>query len=182
MDGSNMSEKPVWLLVDDDESFLQVLQRSLERRGIESVLATTPNAAMNALADSHIWRCVLDLNIGGESGLRLLPRLLEIKPELEVVVLTGYGSIATTTEAMRRGAVNYLCKPVTLGQLLAGFEPLNEPPEIRKEPPSVEEMEWEHIQRILNENNGNVSATARALNMHRRTLQRKLYKHSSWRQ
>ena len=177
-----MSGNPVWLLIDDDESFLQVLQRSLERQGIESLLATTPQAAINALSNTEIHRCVLDLNIGGESGLRLLPRLLEINPGLEVVVLTGYGSIATTTEAMRRGAVNYLCKPVTLNQLLAGFEPPDEPPEIRTEPPSVEEMEWEHIQRVLNENNGNVSATARALNMHRRTLQRKLHKHSSWRQ
>ncbi|MDX1554037.1 MAG: helix-turn-helix domain-containing protein, partial [Marinobacter sp.] len=87
----------------------------------------------------------------------------------------------TAVEAMRRGAVNYLCKPVTVTQLLASFEPLDVPPNLRNAPPSVEEMEWEHIQRILNDNDGNVSATARALNMHRRTLQRKLQKHSHWR-
>ena len=83
---------------------------------------------------------------------------------------------------MRRGAANYLCKPVTVQQLTSGFEPLEAPPELRPEPPSVEEMEWEHIQRVLNEHEGNISATARALNMHRRTLQRKLQKHSRWRQ
>jgi len=107
---------------------------------------------------------------------------LDMNPDLEVLVLTGYGSIATAVEAMRRGAVNYLCKPVTVNQLLAGFEPVNEPSDLRNEPPSVEEMAWEHIQRVLNEHDGNVSATARALNMHRRTLQRKLQKRSRWRQ
>ncbi|MBC7183218.1 MAG: response regulator, partial [Marinobacter sp.] len=133
------------------------------------------------LANGPFDRCVLDLNLAGESGLQLLPELLDMRPDLDILVLTGYGSIATAVEAMRRGAINYLCKPVTVNQLLAGFEPLDGSPDLRNEPPSVEEMEWEHIQRVLNENNGNVSATARALNMHRRTLQRKLQKHSRWR-
>lgn len=176
-----MSDQQTWLLIDDDQAFLQILQRSLNRQNIESRLATNQQEARQALASSNIHRCVLDLNLAGESGLRLLPELLAINPALEVLVLTGYGSIATATEAMRRGAVNYLCKPVTVSQLLAGFEPLDGTPDLRNKPPSVEEMEWEHIQRILNENDGNVSATARALNMHRRTLQRKLQKHSRWR-
>ena len=176
-----MSKQPLWLLVDDDDAFLQVLQRSLSRQGVESRLARSREEARETLAARDIDRCVLDLNLAGESGLQLLPDLLEINPELEVLVLTGYGSIATAVEAMRRGAVNYLCKPVTVSQLLASFEPLEVPPTLRNEPPSVEEMEWEHIQRILNDNDGNVSATARALNMHRRTLQRKLQKHSHWR-
>lgn len=176
-----MSKPRLWLLVDDDNAFLQVLQRSLSRQGIESRLARNQQEAREALAASDIHRCVLDLNLAGESGLQLLPELLDINPELEVLVLTGYGSIATAVEAMRRGAVNYLCKPVTVSQLLASFEPLAAPPNLRNAPPSVEEMEWEHIQRILNDNDGNVSATARALNMHRRTLQRKLQKHSHWR-
>jgi len=177
-----VSESPVWLLIDDDDAFLQVLQRSLSRQGIESRLARSHQEAREALAAEDAHRCVLDLNLAGESGLQLLPELLSLNPQLEVLVLTGYGSIATAVEAMRRGAVNYLCKPVTVNQLLAGFEPLDAPPDLRNEPPSVEEMEWEHIQRILNDNDGNVSATARALNMHRRTLQRKLQKHSRWRQ
>lgn len=177
-----MSDQPsAWLLIDDDEAFLQVLQRSLHRQGIEAFRAHNHNEAKGALASRTFRKCVLDLNLAGESGLQLLPELLAHQPELEVLVLTGYGSIATAVEAMRRGAVNYLCKPVTLNQLKAGFEMLDSSPDLRREPPSVGEMEWEHLQRILNENNGNVSATARALNMHRRTLQRKLQKRSRWR-
>lgn len=176
-----MSEQRVWLLIDDDDAFLQVLQRSLSRQGIEARLAHGHQEAKTLLLEGRFQRCVLDLNLAGESGLQLLPELLDLRPDLEVLVLTGYGSIATAVEAMRRGAVNYLCKPVTVNQLLAGFEPIDAPPDLRSEPPSVEEMEWEHIQRVLNENEGNISATARALNMHRRTLQRKLQKHSRWR-
>lgn len=170
-----------WLLVDDDEAFLQVLQRSLHRQGIEACGARNHDEARSALLSRSFQKCVLDLNLDGESGLQLLPELLARQPRLEVLVLTGYGSIATAVEAMRRGAVNYLCKPVTLLQLKAGFESLDRFPDLRQDPPSVEEMEWEHLQRILNENNGNVSATARDLNMHRRTLQRKLQKRSRWR-
>jgi len=176
-----MTDQPLWLLIDDDEAFLQVLQRSLLRQNINAATAQTAQQAIAALADQHFSHCVLDLNLAGESGLQLLPELLKYKPDLAVLVLTGYGSIATSVEAMRRGAVNYLCKPVTVNQLIAGFEFLNKAPEVRSEPPSVEEMEREHIQRILDEHDGNISATARALHMHRRTLQRKLQKHSHWR-
>jgi len=177
-----VSEPQIWLLIDDDDAFLQVLQRSLRRQGIEACLAHSHQEAKATLAKRQFDRCVLDLNLAGESGLQLLPELLDMRPDLEILVLTGYGSIATAVETMRRGAVNYLCKPVTVNQLLAGFEPLDGPPDLRNTPPSVEEMEWEHIQRVLNENEGNISATARALKMHRRTLQRKLQKHSRWRQ
>ncbi|KMQ73141.1 response regulator transcription factor [Marinobacter subterrani] len=177
-----MSEPQVWLLIDDDDAFLQVLQRSLSRQGIQASLAHSHQEAKATLAGEQFDRCVLDLNLAGESGLQLLPELLDMRPDLEILVLTGYGSIATAVEAMRRGAINYLCKPVTVNQLMAGFEPLDGPPDLRNAPPSVEEMEWEHIQRVLNGNEGNISATARALNMHRRTLQRKLQKHSRWRQ
>ncbi|MBW4935312.1 response regulator transcription factor [Marinobacter sp. F4206] len=176
-----MTEAATWLLVDDDEAFLQVLQRALGRQGIRAAIARTSDQARQSLAGQRFDHCVLDLNLAGESGLQLLPDLLARQPDLEILVLTGYGSIATAVEAMRRGAVNYLCKPVTVNQLIAGFDSLAASPELRAEPPSVEEMEWEHIQRVLSEHDGNVSATARALNMHRRTLQRKLQKHSLWR-
>ncbi|MCM0614122.1 response regulator [Marinobacter sediminum] len=176
-----MSDSLPWLLIDDDAAFLQVLQRSLARHGIEATGATSHTEALQALEGQRFARCVLDLNLAGESGLKLLPDLLAKQADLDVLVLTGYGSIATAVEAMRRGAVNYLCKPVTVNQLIAGFDSLELSPDLRSEPPSVEEMEWEHIQRVLNEQAGNVSATARALNMHRRTLQRKLQKHSRWR-
>jgi two-component system response regulator RegA len=176
-----MPEQPTWLLIDDDQAFLQILQRSLLRRGIIAASAQSPAQAQQLLAKTRFKQCVLDLNLAGESGLQLLPELLAAQPRLHVLVLTGYGSIATAVEAMRRGAVNYLCKPVSVNQLIAGFEPVEGSPALRAEPPSVEEMEWEHIQRVLNEHDGNVSATARALSMHRRTLQRKLQKHSRWR-
>lgn len=177
-----MPTTETWLLIDDDDAFLQILTRSLARQGITAVSSHNQQQALDTIEQQSIDRCVLDLNLAGESGLQLLPELLAIQPDLDVLVLTGYGSIATAVEAMRRGAINYLCKPVTVRQLVTGFEPLEAPPDLRAEPPSVEEMEWEHIQRILNEHDGNISATARALNMHRRTLQRKLQKHSRWRQ
>lgn len=176
-----MSAQDSWLLIDDDTAFLDVLRRVLSRQGIESIGTHSCAEALSALGENEFRKCVLDLNLAGESGLQLLPELLARQPTLKILVLTGYGSIATSVEAMRRGAVNYLCKPITAHQLISGFETLTAPPELRPEPPSVEEMEWEHIQRVLNEQEGNVSATARALHMHRRTLQRKLQKHSRWR-
>ncbi|MBL1273384.1 MAG: response regulator [Oceanospirillales bacterium] len=176
-----MTTSDSWLLVDDDAAFLQILQRALNRQNLMAICTHNHAEALQALDSQVFQKCILDLNLAGESGLQLLPELLAKQPALEILVLTGYGSIATSVEAMRRGAVNYLCKPVTIGQLLSGFEALAVTPELREEPPSVEEMEWEHIQRVLNEHDGNVSATARALHMHRRTLQRKLQKHSRWR-
>lgn len=176
-----MTTNNSWLLVDDDAAFLQILQRALKRHGIDATCSHCHAEALRALDTQIFQSCILDLNLAGESGLQLLPELLAKQPDLEILVLTGYGSIATAVEAMRRGAINYLCKPVTVQQLLSGFEPLATTPELRQEPPSVEEMEWEHIQRVLNEHEGNVSSTARALHMHRRTLQRKLQKHSRWR-
>lgn len=176
-----MNAETRWLLIDDDEAFLSVLQRSLARRGIDSGVATSSAQAVARLQEVQPQRCVLDLNLAGESGLQLLPELLSRQPDLKVLILTGYGSIATAVDAMRRGAVNYLCKPVTTSQLITAFENPDRTPVLRPEPPTVEEMEWEHIQRVLNEHEGNVSATARALNMHRRTLQRKLQKRSRWR-
>ena len=176
-----MTTNERWLLIDDDAAFVEVLQRALGRQGIEAAGAHCHAEALSALSENAFQKCVLDLNLAGESGLQLLPELLVRQPALEILVLTGYGSIATAVEAMRRGAANYLCKPVTVHQLISGFKAMATTPELRPEPPSVEEMEWEHIQRVLSEHEGNVSATARALQMHRRTLQRKLQKHSRWR-
>ncbi|WP_097458983.1 response regulator transcription factor [Mangrovitalea sediminis] len=176
-----LSDTP-WLLIDDDRTFLDILARSLRRQGIDAHLAHDPETAITALAEQEIARCVLDLNLAGDSGLALLPKLLAQRPGLDVVVITGYGSIATAVEAMRRGAVNYLCKPVTVAQLMEVFSVSSAEPPLRQTPPSVEELEWEHIQQVLQQHDGNISATSRALNMHRRTLQRKLQKRSRWRQ
>jgi two-component system response regulator RegA len=122
---------------------------------------------------------VLDLNLNGSSGLALIPQLLAINPACRIVVLTGYASITTAVDAIKLGAVQYLAKPVEIEAILAAFESDDDPDldlVAPDEPLSVDRLEWEHIQRVLNENDGNISATARALKMHRRTLQRKLSK------
>ena len=114
----------------------------------------------------------------GTSGLLALPQLLKQAPHARLVVLTGYSSIATAVEATKAGATNYLCKPATIDEILSAFEG-SEPATaatIPADPISVERLEWEHIQRVLKDNDGNISATSRALDMHRRTLQRKLQK------
>jgi len=111
------------------------------------------------------------------SGLQLIPQLLKALPELNIVVLTGYSSIATAVQAIKLGASNYLCKPANADEILAAFEAQgSEEVAVEETPISVNRLEWEHIQKVLAEHEGNISATARALGMHRRTLQRKLYK------
>lgn len=177
-----MNTEAGWLLVDDDVTFLTVLARALKRQGIAARSAHSASQALAVLEEVPIRRCILDLNLAGDSGLRLLPVMLQRCPDLRVLVLTGYGSIATAVEAMRLGAWNYRCKPVSVAEIIEAFAESTQPAPIRRAPPSVEELEWEHIQQVLNRHDGNVSATARALNMHRRTLQRKLRKHSRWRQ
>ena len=120
----------------------------------------------------------LDLKLEGSSGLNLLPLLVEASPQSKIVVLTGYSSIATAVEAIKLGAVNYLCKPADADEILAAFQKQEGNPDapLAEQPMSVNRLTWEHIQKVLHENDGNISATARALGMHRRTLQRKLQK------
>ncbi len=166
------------LLVDDDHQFTAVMQRGFRRRGFDTLCcasAAEALAACEAFQPSHI---LLDLNMPGTSGLVILPQLLAAAPAARLVVLTGYSSIVTAVEATKAGATNYLCKPATIDEILAAFaddEVEGEAP-VATEPISVDRLEWEHIQRVLQANDGNVSATARALGMHRRTLQRKLQK------
>lgn len=170
----------ITLVVDDDPSFNAILVRTLERRGHPARGATTPAAALELAHATRAARIVLDLNLNGSSGLALIPQLLEINPDCRIVVLTGYASIATAVDAVKLGATQYLAKPVEIEAILAAFDDTETPDpdlSLSDEPLSVDRLEWEHIQRILNENDGNVSATARALKMHRRTLQRKLSKH-----
>lgn len=168
------------LLIDDDMVFLTSLARSLQRKGEIVLTASSPSDAMDLLVAHAPDKVVLDLNLNGESGLQLLLKILTQRPQTRVVLLTAYASVVTAVEAIKRGAINYLCKPVTTAELLAAFsDEANksecfEPEEM--EAISIDRLEWEHIQRLLLEYNGNISATARALNMHRRTLQRKLQK------
>lgn len=167
------------LIIDDDPSFNAILVRTMTRRGFPAQGALNVEAALSIARELRPQQIVLDLNLNGSSGLALIPELLAINPDCRVVVLTGYASIATAVDAVKLGAVQYLAKPVEIDAILAAFEDDDGPDfglPVSEEPLSVDRMEWEHIQRILNENEGNISATARALKMHRRTLQRKLSK------
>lgn len=174
------------LIIEDDDTFSATLLRALKRRGYAAEAARTVAAAVGMAQAAAPDKVVLDLNLDGASGLGLIPRLLEINPACRIVVLTGYASITTAVDAIKLGAVQYLAKPVDVDTLLRAFgHSLEE--DVRaveagtasgapSTPMSVDRMEWEHIQRVLREQKGNISATARALNMHRRTLQRKLLK------
>lgn len=167
------------LLIDDDTVFVQSLARSLQRKGLHALTAVDARQALSIVANEKVERVVLDLNLNGESGLQVLQKLLQAQPGLRIIMLTAYASVATAVDAIKRGAINYLCKPVTANELLAAFseeesQPTTAPEAL--EAVSLDRLEWEHIQRLLVEHQGNISATARALNMHRRTLQRKLQK------
>lgn len=168
------------LIIDDDAAFNAILVRTLERRGYPARGALDPASALELARRESPQRVVLDLNLNGASGLALIPELLAINPACRIVVLTGYASITTAVDAIKLGAVQYLAKPVEIEAILGAFDD-EESADVDfaapDEPLSVNRLEWEHIQRVLNENDGNISATARALKMHRRTLQRKLGKH-----
>ncbi len=167
------------LVIDDDPSFNSILVRTLERRGYPARGALDAESALLAARESGARRVVLDLNLNGSSGLALIPDLLDNNPDCRIVVLTGYASIATAVDAVKLGAVQYLAKPVEIEAILNAFEDTSGPDfdlPVSEELLSVDRLEWEHIQRVLHEHDGNISATARALKMHRRTLQRKLAK------
>jgi two-component system response regulator RegA len=175
---------PGLLLVEDDPTFARVLSRALQARGHAVQWADSATRCLELLAGGlRPARVVLDLNLAGASGLALIAPLRAASPEVVIVVLTGYASIATAVEAIKLGASQYLAKPVETAALLRALDPPAEPGAAAaggSDPPdealSVSRLEWEHIQRVLAEHEGNVSATARALKMHRRTLQRKLGK------
>ncbi|MFO0684175.1 MAG: response regulator transcription factor [Sandaracinus sp.] len=169
------------LLVDDDETFRTRLARAFTARGYDVRTAAGPVEAL-ALANAESPELALvDLRMPGGSGLELVRDLLAIDRSTNVVVLTGYGSIATALEAVRLGATHYLSKPADVDEILAAFarkdadpaEPLALPEAV----PSLARIEWEHIQRVLTDCGGNVSQAARLLGVHRRSLQRKLSKY-----
>lgn len=169
------------LLVDDDDTFRQRLERAFARRGFTVFSAGNYDEAMQMVRAHRPALAVVDLKMDGRSGLEVLTDALVIDPELMAVVLTGFGSIATATEAIRRGAVNYIPKPADVDDILRAFDlsapaPVTET-DIDFEPPTLARAEWEHIQRVLTDCDGNVSAAAERLGLHRRTLQRKLYKY-----
>lgn len=170
-----------FLIVDDDPAFTRVLARAMTRRGFEVQVARDVASALTLAQQQPPDLATVDLKMEGPSGLSLIPQLKQINPEIRILILTGYASIATTVEAIKAGAHNYLPKPADADQILRALETREDAAtpavEIPDTPLSVNRLEWEHIQKVLHEHEGNISATARALGMHRRTLQRKLAKH-----
>ncbi|HWE01591.1 MAG TPA: response regulator [Tepidisphaeraceae bacterium] len=166
------------LVVDDDVAFRQRLVKALGARGVDARGAGSQAEAMTVARQSPPQGAILDMRMPGASGLDLIPQLLALSPAMHIVVLTGYGSIATAVEAVRRGAINYLLKPLDADQILAAFEgEVAAPaPGSAESTPSLARVEWEHIQRILTDCDGNISLAARKLGLHRRSLQRKLGK------
>ncbi len=167
------------LIVEDDIDFSDTLARAMQKRGASVERAHNAADAL-AIAEHFVpSHAVVDLKLPGESGLTVVAALKQRFPELAIVVLTGYASIATAVEAVRLGARHYLAKPANADEILAALQ-RDQPDatlEVSAEPLTIGRLEWEHIQKVLGENDGNISATARALKMHRRTLQRKLDKH-----
>ena len=178
MDAPDASDRSSLLLVDDDATFCRVLGLALGRRGFGVVTARDHATALRLATADPPEYVVLDLNLAGDSGLLLIPELLALEPATRILVLTGYASIATAVTAIKLGAVNYLPKPANADQIAAALTATADDPAapLNLRPLSVNRLEWEHIQRVLRDNDGNISATARQLNMHRRTLQRKLAK------
>lgn len=178
MNDNSTASAESYLLVDDDEIFADTLARSLQRRGATCYVANDEVRAVELCKLHRPSRAIVDLKLVNYSGLHLIEQLKALDKGIKIVVLTGYSSIPTAVEAIKLGANNYLCKPAGLSDILSAFEANegNADSPLAEQPPSVNRLEWEHIQRVLNENDGNISATARALGMHRRTLQRKLQK------
>ncbi len=168
------------LVVEDDPVFSEVLATALRRRGFDVTVALTCEQATALIDAAPPDLAVVDLRIGTGSGLTLIPLLTRGPRPARTVVLTGYGSIATAVEAVKLGASQYLTKPADIEAIVAALTapdaPAPGPLPDTPRPLSVKRVEWEHIQRVLTENQGNISATARALGVHRRTLQRKLQK------
>ena len=166
------------LLVDDEEVFVEILSRSLTREGYQVEFACDINSAIDKLNEFDFDFAVVDLRIGEESGLSLVKQIKELSPDTRTIMLTGYASITTAVEAIKLGATHYLTKPTEVEDIIAAFGKVegDEQVKLADNPLSVQRMEWEHIQKVLQEHDGNISAAARAMDMHRRTLQRKLQK------
>lgn len=175
----DLGPDPSLLLVDDDEPFLKRLARAMERRGFEVRTAgSVAEGKALALARPPAF-AVVDLRLEDGNGLDVVEALRERRPDARIVVLTGYGAIATAVAAVKIGATDYLAKPADANDvtdaLLSRADTLPPPPE---NPMSADRVRWEHIQRVYEQCDRNVSETARRLNMHRRTLQRILAKRS----
>ncbi|HZS40267.1 MAG TPA: response regulator transcription factor [Polyangia bacterium] len=178
---SHTDDRPSILIVDDDETFRGRLARAFRDRGYEVRVASGYEDAIAEARDDSPQFAVVDLKMPGRSGLEVVRDLKLIDPTTKVVVLTGYGSIATALDAVRLGATHYLSKPADAEDIVAAFARDENPPltatATEFPAPSLARAEWEHIQRVLSDCGGNISEAARRLGMHRRSLQFKLIKH-----
>lgn len=175
----NVGDDPSLLLVDDDEIFVNRLARAMERRGFEPTVALSVSDALGAVRAKAPAYAVVDLRLEDGNGLDVIDAMREVRPNARVIVLTGYGAIATAVAAVKMGATDYLAKPADANDVASALlqvgETLPPPPE---NPMSADRVKWEHIQRVYEQCDRNVSETARRLHMHRRTLQRILAKRS----
>jgi len=176
-----LSDAPSILIVDDDVTLRDQLARAFAGRGFDARTAADADEALALARADAPELVVVDLRMPGRSGLELIRELKAIEPETRIVVLTGYGSIATAIDAMKLGAVYYLPKPADADDILAAFArgdaPALSPAQTGFSVPSLERLKWEHVNLVLADCGGNVSEAARRLNMHRRTLQRMLHKY-----
>jgi two-component system, response regulator RegA len=172
---------PLLLVVDDDATYRSRLVRAFEGRGFRARGADDIGPALALAREEPPDYAVVDLRLPGGSGLAVLDELRRLRADANVVVLTGYGSIATAVEAVRRGATNFMPKPADLDDLLVAFvrgaHPPGTAPAMTHDAPSLARAEWEHINRVLADCGGNISQAARVLRIQRRSLQRKLAKY-----
>ncbi len=168
-------------MVDDDERFRERLDRALSKRGYEVHAAENGHKALELARQESPELALVDLRLPGEWGLNLVRELRAIDAQTRIVVLTAYGSIATAIEAVRLGAVHYLQKPASVDEIERAFalgsnDSIDGPAPAPCEVPTLARAEWEHINRVLTDCNGNIRRAAQLLGLHRRTLQRKLAK------
>jgi two-component system response regulator RegA len=170
--------QPSLLVVDDDAVFCEVLVRALNRRGYAATFALDAENALAAAQAITFDYAVIDLKLPDASGLTLVKAIKAMRPCIRILVLTGFASIATAVEAIKLGATYYLAKPADADAIISALqrEDGDADATVSVRPLSIGRLGWEHVQRVLAENGNNISATARTLGMHRRTLQRKLAK------
>ena len=166
------------LLVDDDDLFRNRMAKALTKRGHQVLTAASYTGGVEIIAQQKPEYAIVDLKMTGKSGLEVIRTGVRHHPDIRIVVLTGYGSIATATDAIKLGAVGYLTKPAEIEDIMNTLLKDTKPQTADQlKPPSLARVEWEHINRILNDCDNNISMAAKKLGIHRRTLQRKLQKY-----
>lgn len=179
LETSSAATKGHLVIIDDDQVLADRLGKALERRGFEVTVINTVSEALEWIEDTHPDFALIDLRLGDGNGLDIVQKIKETAPECRAIMMTAYGNIATAVSAVKAGAVDYLTKPADADAVEAVLlGDANARPALPERPMSAERVRWEHIQRIFEQCDRNVSETARQLGMHRRTLQRILAKYA----